>query len=180
MPSRLLSRIQKIPHAGSDALVSSQISADFPSCAVARFVGAVTDSNLETVAKTLENILSGNIQYLIVDFSAIDDISSAGIGLLLALRQKLRNRRGDLILCGMRPRMERMHRVLGLDGYFSAAIDVSAAKAWLKELTAHVYPISIRCPACESLIDIDRPGRGRCQTCEAVITAFPDGSITLG
>lgn len=180
MPSRLLSRIQKIPQAGSDALISSQISSDFPDCAVARFVGAVTDSNLEIVAKSFENILSGGIQYLIVDFSAIDDISPAGIGLLLALRQKLRDRRGDLILCSMRPRMERMNRVLGLEGYFSAAIDISAAKTGLKELTTHVYPISVRCPACDSLIDIDRPGRGRCQTCEAVITAFPDGSITLG
>ncbi|GAB6277727.1 MAG: hypothetical protein SAMD01599839_22670 [Rectinema sp.] len=180
MPSRLLSRIQKIPQPGSDAIISSQISGDFPDCAVARFVGAVTDTNLEAVAQSFDAILSESIHYLVVDFSTIEDIGPAGIGLMLVLRQRLRDRHGDIILCAMRPRMERMQRILGLEGYFTTAADSQSAIQGLKNVFDGIYPLSVRCPACDTLIDIEHPGRGRCQTCEAVITAFPDGAITLG
>lgn len=180
MPSRLLSRIQKIPQAGSDAIISSQISSDFPDCAVARFIGEVSDANLDVVASSFDAILSENIHYLIVDFSAIENIGPAGIGLMLALRQKLRDKNGDLILCSMRPILERMQRALGLEGYFTSAPDSQSAVASLKNVFERVFPLSVRCPACNTLIDIEHPGRGRCQTCDAVITAFPDGAITLG
>jgi len=174
MPSRRLSRIQKIPQPGSDALISSQISSDFPDCAVARFVGAVTDANLETVAQSFDAILSESVHYLVVDFSTVEDIGPAGIGLMLSLRRRLRDRSGDLILCAMRPRLERLQRVLGLEGYFTTAPDTQSALRRLKTVFGGIYPLAVRCPACDALIDIERPGRGRCQTCEAVITAFPD------
>ncbi|HOM93331.1 MAG TPA: STAS domain-containing protein [Rectinema sp.] len=180
MPSGLLSRIQKISQPGSDALISSQISTDFPGCIVAHFVGAVTEANLDIVAQSFDSILSEGIRYLVVDFSTIEDIGPAGMGLMLALRQKLRDRHGDLVLCGMRPCMERMQRILGLEGYFTTAADAQSALTGLKFAINGIYPLSVQCPACNSLIDIEKPGRGRCQTCEAVITAFPDGTITLG
>lgn len=180
MPSRLLSRIQKIPQAGSDAIISSQVSGDFPECVVAQFVGAVTDSNLDMVAQSFDTILTDSIRYLVVDFSTIEDIGAAGMGLLLALRQKLRDKQGDLVLCSMRPRMDRMRRVLGLDGYFSTALDSRDAVNGLRTMLNGTFPLSIKCPACDTLIDIEQPGRGRCQNCEAVITSFPDGTVTLG
>jgi len=180
MPSRLLSRIQKIPQAGSDALISSQISGDFPECVVAQFVGAVNDTNLDAVAQSFDTILAEGIRYLVVDFSTIEEIGASGMGLMLALRQKLRDRQGDLVLCGMRPRMDRMRRVLGLDGYFSTALDSRDAVSGLRSMLSGTFPLSIKCPACDTLIDIEQPGRGRCQNCEAVISSFPDGTVTLG
>ncbi len=180
MPSRLLSRIQKIPQAGSDALISSRISGDFPECVVAQFVGAVNDANLDTVAQSFDKLITDSIRYLVVDFSTIEEIGASGMGLMLALRQKLRDRKGDLVLCGMRPRMDRLCRVLGLSGYFSTALNSQDAVNGLRTILSGTFPLSIKCPACDTLIDIEEPGRGRCQNCEAVITSFPDGTVALG
>jgi len=180
MPSRLLSRIQKIPQADSDALISSQISADFPQCAIAQFIGVVNNENIEAVAQSFNTLITENIQYLVIDFSAIEDISPSGMGLMLALRQKLRDRNGDMVLCGMRPRMERLQRVLGLEGFFSVALDSTQAVRSLRAVLEDTFPLSIKCPACDTMINIERPGRGRCQNCKAVITAFPEGTVTLG
>jgi len=78
------------------------------------------------------------------------------------------------------PRLERMYRMLGSSIVFSIAPDVQSGCASLQDRGAVVYPLSIQCPACNAFINIEKPGRGRCEVCEAVITAFPDGAVSLG
>jgi|DewCreStandDraft_4_1066084.scaffolds.fasta_scaffold02431_3 anti-anti-sigma factor len=180
MASRLLSRIQKIPQPGTGALVSASVDSTFPDCAIARFQGAVTDENLDTVARSFDAIAADRIHYLIIDFSAVEDISPSGTGLMLALRQTMRDRGGELVLCSLRPRLERFIRTLGLEGFFSTAPDADTAVQSLKSMGNGTFPLATRCPACDTPLEIARPGRGRCQTCEAILTAFPDGTVTLG
>jgi|GEM_PF-2350139 len=128
---------------------------------------------LRRYAQSFDAILSESIHYLVVDFFNYRRYRPLQASdLCLVLRQRLRDRHGDVILCAMRPRLERLQKVLGLDGYFTTAPDSESALQSLKNSIEGVYPLSVRCPACDTLIDIERPGRGRCQTCEAVITAF--------
>ncbi len=180
MASRLLSRIQKIPQPGAGALVSASVDSDFPECAIACFQGAVTDENIETVAHSFDTIATDGIRFLVIDFSEVEDISSSGMGLLLALRHSMRDRGGELVLCSLRPRLARFIQTLGLEEFFSAAPDAATAIQGLKSLGAGTFPLATRCPACDTPLEIARPGRGRCQTCEAILTAFPDGRLTLG
>jgi len=68
---------------------------------------------------------------LVVDFSAVDYISSAGLRVLLTTARRVKDRRGGLALCGLG---ESVHQVFELAGFLplfaiEAAVDAAVARA---------------------------------------------------
>ena len=119
-------------------------------------------------------------RYLFFDFSKIDDLTAAGVGFLVALQKKMRSKGGDLILYGMRPKLQHFLETIGFRNYFSSALDLRYAVEYIVGMKRDTFPISAVCPACSSPLGIDEPGRGRCRACNAVLTVLPDGSVELG
>lgn len=115
--------------------------------------------------------------YLLLDFTRVEDIDSAGLGLLVAFQKRLRAIAGDLVLCSLRPKLARFLETTGFADYFSEAVDARYALEYIQGMNRGPYPISASCPACSSTIGIREPGRGRCAFCEAVLTASPDGTV---
>ena len=61
---------------------------------------------------------------LVLDFAALDYISSAGLRLVLVLAKRLKQERGRLVLCAMQPHV---HEVFDISG-FLAILDVQATR----------------------------------------------------
>lgn len=160
--------------------MSAHVTAELPECAVARFSGPLAEGSLQEVAQSFADILGERIRNLVIDCVAIDDLSPEGIGLFLTLRATLRKRGGELILTGLRPRLERLLTSLDLMQLFTIAADEQAALQFLRNPGGGMFPLAANCPACAAQIEVGSPGRGRCASCQAVITALPDGSIILG
>jgi anti-anti-sigma factor len=129
--------------------------------------------------KILEN-LQDTDTILLVDFSLVEELASSAIGLLVALKNRIRARGGELVLLGMRPRFLRMLDIFGFQEYFSIALDLNHAVEYIVGMKRDTYPISVVCPSCSTPLGIEKPGRGRCRVCDAVLTALPDGSLELG
>lgn len=117
---------------------------------------------------------------ILFDFSLVEDLAPAAIGLLVALKNRIRAKGGDLVLLGMRPRLLRTLSIHGFEEYFSIALDLNHALEYIVGMKRDTYPISVACPACSTPLGIEKPGRGRCRVCDAVLTALPDGSLELG
>ncbi len=76
---------------------------------------AVTVPTLETA---LNDCLSNKRIQLIVDFSAVNYISSSGLRVLLTARRKAQEAGGDVVLCSMSPRVREVFEMIGFDKLF--------------------------------------------------------------
>lgn len=83
--------------------------------AVAGEIDVRTAQELRTVLVDLAN--EGRV-HLVADFAAVRFCDAAGLGALVAVRNRLRECGGTLRLTGVRPAQRRILRVTGLDGVF--------------------------------------------------------------
>ncbi len=138
-------------------------------------ITGVEPLNAELVAS-----LDARIVNVLFDFSRVESVEPAGVGFLVALQKRMRNRGGDLVLHSMRPKLLRSLETLGFGDFFTIALDARCALEFVKDAIGEVFPISTICPTCRTPLGIERSGRAKCRSCGALLTALPDGSVELG
>lgn len=117
---------------------------------------------------------------LVWDFTTVENIDAAGVGMLIAVQKKLREQGGDQALSSLRPRLFRYIAMLGYADYFCIEPDIPHVIDRIEAESAGVFPLSSVCPACGFGLRISEAGRGRCRSCGAILSVFSDGSIELG
>ena len=140
--------------------------------------GSLSGENLAAMAE--ESKERGGIEFLLMDFSKIEELDAFGVGFLVALHKDLRIHGGELILFGMRPRHRRFIETLGFGAFFSIALDQRYAIEYILGVRKDVFPLAATCPVCSALLEVPKAGRSRCTACQAVLSAEPDGRIELG
>lgn len=70
-----------------------------------------------------------NAGKLILDFAKVQTFSSQALGVLIALDKKLAEKRGKLVLCGVRPEIVRLFEIARLHKHFKFAPDEQSALA---------------------------------------------------
>ncbi|PKL06436.1 MAG: hypothetical protein CVV53_04295 [Spirochaetae bacterium HGW-Spirochaetae-9] len=183
MPSRLLARAKlssaSPPPQGQLGLGCEALpEIDGSLCCHPR--GKLDSGRVKSLTGEIVVALGESTKILFLDFAHIDDITAAGVGFLVALQKRMRNRQGDLILYGLRPKQRRFIETLGFRDFFSIALDLRYAVEYILGIKRDIFPLSAVCPACSSPLGIGEPGRSRCRACKAVVTVLPDGSIELG
>lgn len=74
----------------------------------------------------LDRILSGSSRSLLVDLSGVPWMNSAGLGIFLSAYSRMRERGGDVRLCGVGPRVHEMLRTTKLLTVLSVLDDEEA------------------------------------------------------
>lgn len=77
----------------------------------------------EAVQQEMEK---GNLR-LIVDGSKLTYISSAGLGVFMSFIEEIRERGGDIKICGVVPKVRQVFEILGFHELFDIVDDVPAA-----------------------------------------------------
>ncbi len=91
------------------------------------------DSTVEIDVGNAESFKAQALQLIadnpsvVLDSSAVDFFDSAGMGVLLSLKKKARENKGDLFLSGLRPAILEIFQVIGFDTVFQIFPDVPAA-----------------------------------------------------
>ena len=183
MSSRLIARASATPGSGQ-ALSSSALEfetlAELPQGLCCRPAGSLGAEKVVDLNVAITKALGDEISTLLFDFGLVEDLAPAGVGLLVALQKRLRERSGDLVLVGMRPRLMRFLESLGFGDYFSHSLDRRHAIEYILRMKRDIFPRSAPCPACSAPLAIHGPGRSRCRACQAVLTVLADGSLELG
>ncbi|MDD3823739.1 MAG: STAS domain-containing protein [Spirochaetales bacterium] len=183
MPSRLIARASASPDKKSaSALAELEIEslAELPGALVCRPGGNIGAERVVALHDAIVTALSEKKSILVFDLARTEDLDSAGVGLLVALQKLLRERSGDLILVGMRPKLLRVLETLGFGEFFSFSLDRRHALEYIQGMKRDIFPISAPCPACSAPLGLQGPGRSRCRACQAVLTVLADGSVELG
>ena len=72
---------------------------------------------------------------IVVDMSAADYVASSGWSVLLGCRKVLRLGGGSLVLCGLRPEIQRVYEVMRVTKLLPTCPDQAAAVRYLSEET---------------------------------------------
>ncbi len=94
---------------------------------------AVTVPSLEAA---LEDRLAAGTVRLLVDLSEVNYISSSGLRVLLSVRRKAQAGGGDVMLCGMSPRVREVFEMIGFDQLFRVFAQADEAAAALANTAA--------------------------------------------
>lgn len=96
--------------------------------------GRIDSTTSATLDEHFLRVVSGGNRRIVVDFSSVDYISSAGLRVLLGLAKRMREAKGALVLCGMN---DPVRQVFGLAGFLPLfAIDDSREAAVARALAS--------------------------------------------
>lgn len=84
--------------------------------------GQINSTNAATTEAEIFAVLSAEQKNLLLDFSALDYISSAGLRMVLVIAKRLKQDGGKLVLCSMQPAIREVFDVSG----FLAILNVTA------------------------------------------------------
>ena len=74
---------------------------------------------LDAVSVPVAREVLANVQQTCrLDFSELEYIASAGLGLLAATQRRLLDRRAGLVLCGLNPHLREVMSLAGFEGIF--------------------------------------------------------------
>jgi len=96
---------------------------------VVRPEGRVDTNTSEELGSLLSSRLDGDLRKLVVDMSATDYISSAGLRVLLVALKKLRGNGGQLVLAGLNTSVRQIFDLAGFSSMFAIEPDVDRAVA---------------------------------------------------
>ena len=86
--------------------------------------GQINSANAAGVEVKLLDVVDRGARLLVLDFAALDYISSAGLRLVLVLAKRLAQDGGRLVLCAMQPHVREVFDISG----FLSILDVRATR----------------------------------------------------
>ncbi len=99
--------------------------------AVISLAGEVDVANASQVRDAALKLVEGGQKNLVVDMAATEFIDSTGLGMLVGLLTRQKEKGGDVLIAGAQPRVKRLFDITGLAQVFRIHEDVPAA---LKEV----------------------------------------------
>ena len=100
--------------------------------AVVRLSGQVQTEENAALAAGLARLLELPDKRLILDCAELEYLNSRGLGDLLNFYQGLKARGGELVVCGVRPNVIKVMRVVGLDRFLQVFPTVADAERILQ------------------------------------------------
>ncbi len=87
--------------------------------------GQINSANAAGIESDVVALVDGGAKNLVLDFSALDYISSAGLRMVLVVAKRLKAEGGQLVLCGMQPHVREVFDISG----FLAILNVEPGRA---------------------------------------------------
>jgi anti-sigma B factor antagonist len=89
---------------------------DIPVISVSGKIDAVTSKELENA---LAGLIDKNRNFLIIDMEKVEYLSSSGLRVLMASKNKLKKKDGDLLLAALQPFVKEVFSLTGAMRFFS-------------------------------------------------------------
>ncbi len=91
--------------------------------------GEIDLSQSPTVRASLLEMAQAKPQRLIVDLTAVSYMDSSGVATLVEALQQQRKNKGQMILCGLQPKVRSIFEIARLDLVFTIVDNAEAAKS---------------------------------------------------
>lgn len=111
----------------SDATLNVTVTGRHGEVVVVEVAGEIDLRTAETLRTRLMGLVDAGFGRIVLDFRHVRFCDATGLGVLVAVRNRLRGKGGDLRLARVRPPQQRIFRITGLDRLFALHDSVEAA-----------------------------------------------------
>lgn len=151
-------------------------------CISVHIKGSLDNYNSVFFQEKLEKIVAAGYLKVIFRCSALDYVSSTGIGVFATFFSKLKDIGGNIVFTDLQPKVEELFQLLGFSHFFHIVANYDDGVKSLGDKTTlieSVFPKSITCPICNVHLKVKYAGKFRCPSCKAIISVDGNGTVSL-
>jgi anti-anti-sigma factor len=153
-------------------------------CLVLYLTGYIDTYNSNYFQKRISRAVDFGFIRLIFQCSALNYVSSTGIGSFTAFLKMVKPRGGDLVLLEIQPKVYEVFQLLGFSQFFNIKDTLNEAINFFRigasQETTALFPKVFACPICSKKLRATKPGRFRCSECKTVLAIDNTGQVFLG
>ena len=145
--------------------------------------GYIDTYNSSFFQKRISKVVDAGFVNLIFNCSALNYVSSTGIGSFTAFLKLIKPKGGDIVLLEIQPKVYEVFQLLGFSQFFNIKESSAEAIQFFKQgapVAASVFPKVFSCPVCSKRLKATKAGRFRCSECKTIIAIDAQGQVFLG
>ena len=145
--------------------------------------GYIDTYNSNFFQKKITKVVEAGFSNLIFNCSALNYVSSTGIGSFTSFLKMLKPKGGDIVLLEIQPKVYEVFQLLGSSQFFNIKDTADDAMAFFKQgapVAESIFPKVFACPMCNKHLRATRSGRFRCSECKSILAINDQGVVSLG
>ena len=145
--------------------------------------GYIDTYNSNFFQKKITKIVEAGYINLIFNCSALNYVSSTGIGSFTVFLKLVKPKGGDVVLLEIQPKVYEVFQLLGFSQFFNIKENTQEAINFFKNGTPianSIFPKIFACPVCNKKLRATRAGRFRCSECKSILAIDNAAKVTLG
>lgn len=145
--------------------------------------GYIDTYNSSFFQKKITKVVEAGFINLIFNCSALNYVSSTGIGSFTSFLKMLKPKGGDIVLLEIQPKVYEVFQLLGFAQFFNIKDSTEDAVSYFHQGVQpleSVFPKVFACPMCNKHLRATRPGRFRCSECKSILAIDEKGAVSLG
>lgn len=155
-----------------------------PNCLAIILNGYVDTYNSSFFQKRIAKVVEAGFVNLVFNCSALNYVSSTGIGSFTSFLKLVKPKGGDIVLLEIQPKVFEVFQLLGFSQFFNIKNSADEAIAYFKagpvQTTNSIFPKVFACPVCQKKLKATRAGRFRCSECKSILAIDDQGQVFLG
>ncbi len=145
--------------------------------------GYIDTYNSTFFQKKITKIVEAGYINLIFNCSALNYVSSTGIGSFTVFLKLVKPKGGDVVLLEIQPKVYEVFQLLGFSQFFNIKANTEEAVNFFKSGAPSensVFPKVFGCPVCRKKLRATRAGRFRCSECKSILAIDNSARVSLG
>lgn len=145
--------------------------------------GYIDTYNSSFFQKKITKVVEAGFINLIFNCSALNYVSSTGIGSFTSFLKMLKPKGGDIVLLEIQPKVYEVFQLLGFAQFFNIKDSTEDAVSYFHQGVQpleSVFPKVFACPMCNKHLRATRAGRFRCSECKSILAIDEKGVVSLG
>lgn len=145
--------------------------------------GYIDTYNSNFFQKKITKVVEAGFSNLIFNCSALNYVSSTGIGSFTSFLKMLKPKGGDIVLLEIQPKVYEVFQLLGFSQFFNIKDTADDAIAFFKQgapVAESIFPKVFACPMCNKHLRATCSGRFRCSECKSILAINDQGVVSLG
>ncbi|MCR4790221.1 MAG: STAS domain-containing protein [Treponemataceae bacterium] len=146
--------------------------------------GYIDTYNSNFFQKRIAKVVESGFINIVFNCSALNYVSSTGIGSFTAFLKMVKPKGGDIILLEIQPKVYEVFQLLGFSQFFNIKDSIEDAVNFFskdnKIEDVSVFPRIFSCPVCSKKLKATKAGRFRCSECKTILAINNQGAVSLG
>ncbi len=153
-----------------------------PRCIDVYLRGSIDNYNSAFFQERLDRIIEAGFNKIIFFCSALEYVSSTGIGVFANYFSKFRDLGGNMVFVELQQKVLEVFQILGFSHIFhivSNGEDALQVFTDQDKIIPSVFPKTFSCPICNVHLKTTHAGKFRCAKCKGIIAVDESGHVTL-